>query len=69
MFMKLYAGCFKNPQYIPILDKLHNINWVLFTGGMRLGCEADNLPLYVKSEECLELYLHPPIRVPGQILN
>jgi hypothetical protein len=39
--MTFHAGCFKNPQYIPIVDKLHKINWVLFTGGMRLGCEAE----------------------------
>ena len=49
MFMKFHAGCFKNPQYIPIVDKLHNMNWVLFIGGMRLGCEVDNLPIYVTS--------------------
>jgi hypothetical protein len=44
--MKFHAGRFKNPQYIPTVDKLHIINWVLFTGGMRLGCEADNLHIY-----------------------
>jgi len=45
MFMKFHAGCFKSPQYIPIVDKFHKINWVLFTGGMRLGSEAGNLPI------------------------
>jgi hypothetical protein len=56
MFMKFHAGCYKNPQCITIVDKLRNVNWVLFTGGCGLGVK---LTTY--------LYIYEKLRRSGAI--